>query len=102
MNTEQSNVLKEYAVIKAEIKALEEKAETLNPSVLAIMQDADVEELTLTDLGKLTLGSRRAWTYPEPILEKEKALKAEKKEAEQLGTATYEEKQYVIFKKISE
>ncbi len=95
---EQKDTLNIYANIKSEIKMLETKAEEINPKVLEIMKEADVEEITLNNLGKLSLGSRRTYKYSTSIEEKEKEVKALKKEAEQTGKADYTEKHYVIFK----
>lgn len=99
INQEQKDVLNKYAQIKKDIKTLELLADELNPQALAIMQDNEVEEIAISDLGKLSMGSRRKWTYSLEIIEKEDALKAEKKEAEQTGIgASYVENHYIIFK----
>lgn len=98
MTQEQKDTLNKYAEIKADIKNLESKAEELNPQVLEIMQVQDVEELTLGDIGKLTLASRRTWKYSTATTAAEKALKETKKIEEQTGKADYTEKHYVIFK----
>lgn len=97
ITTEQKKLLREYADLKTASKNLESEMDILNPIVLQIMQDNEVEEIEVEDLGKVTLASRRSWRYPEAITEFESELKEKKKLAEQLGTATYNEKQYIIF-----
>lgn len=94
----QKDALNEYAELKKEIKRLEEKAELLNPAVLEIMQENQVEEIAIGDFGKLSMASRRSWIYPEAVKELEDTLKAKKKESEQIGSADYTEKFYVVFK----
>lgn len=91
-------LLQSYAQIKSEIKLLEAKAERLNPLVLDLMKTTDVEEISLGDIGKLSLGARRTWKYSEKTIGMEKELKTIKKTEEQTGLADYSEKHYVIFK----
>ena len=98
MKIEQKDILNSYAELKLKAKELEAQIDELNPQVLEIMKESAVEEIEIGDLGKLTMASRRTWIYPEFIQLKEKELKAEKKEAEQTGTADYSEKHYVMFK----
>lgn len=102
MRVEHKETLNNYAEIKSKIKELEAKADELNPLVLDIMQELEVEEIELGDTGKLSMGERRTWKYPSFIQEKEKELKEEKKKAEQTGSADYTTKKYVIFKVKSE
>ncbi len=81
--------LSRYAYIKDEIKALEEKAEILNNEILDEMTKNNLEEISF-DEGKISVTARKKWTYPTSIVEKETILKEEKKDAERVGTATYE------------
>lgn len=80
--------LEEYASLKMQIKALEVLAEPLKKEIEEAMINENLEEVSF-DSGKVALQSKKKWTYPAEIVEKEEALKAEKKAAEQLGTATY-------------
>jgi len=98
INQQQKDKLNEYAQIKKDIKILEAKAELLNPEILELMQENEVEEIAIGDMGKLSMSSRRNWKYPADVISWEEDLKAKKKEAEQRGTAQYTEKKYVIFK----
>ncbi|MGK3946943.1 hypothetical protein ABK046_52325, partial [Streptomyces caeruleatus] len=71
MTQDQKDVLNNYAEIKKEIKALEAKADLLNPQVLEVMRQQEAEEVTIGEMGKLSLGSRRTWKYSKFITEKE-------------------------------
>jgi hypothetical protein len=98
MNKEQKNTLEEYAQLKIQIKALEEKASDLNPKVLDILQDNDLGEVKVGELGVLTVGKRRTWIYSPATMNLEALYKDKKKEEERLGVANYTEKPYVLFK----
>lgn len=94
------DILKKYADIKNQIKLLELEADSLNPEIMAaiIASGADAAE---TDFGTFTVGKRRTYTYPENLKNDEARLKEAKKEAEALGTATYIEKPYLVYKQSS-
>jgi len=100
MNKEQKNILDEYAKLKIEIKALEEKADELNPKVLEALRENDLGEVQVSDLGVLTVATRRTWRYSPTLKEEEAILKEKKKNEERLGLANYEEKSFVTFKAI--
>ena len=102
MNQEQKDILNSYAELKKEIKFLEEKADTLNPQVLQIMEDSGAEEIDINDIGKISLGSRRTWKYTNKVKELETQLKDQKSYEERTGDATYVEKNYPIFKALKE
>jgi len=101
INQQQKDTLNSYAELKLDAKILEDKLEEMKGAVLEIMQSNELEEVELST-GKLSLGARRSWKYPEPIVAKEDELKAMKKEAEQRGTADYKENHYVLFKGFKE
>jgi ParB-like chromosome segregation protein Spo0J len=84
-----------YAELKKQIKVLEEEVGVLAPEVMEMMGDNKEVE---TDVGVFIKASKRKWSYPEQIVTAEKQLKDEKKQAEQLGDATYEENEYLLFK----
>jgi len=93
---QQKDTLNEYAKIKGEIKLLEAKADELNPLVFEVMQASEAEEITLENVGKFSLGSRRTWKYSQGVQDLEQSLKSEKKIEEQTGKADYSEKHYVL------
>ncbi len=102
MTQENKELLNYYADLKIEEKQISEKVEEIKEKVIALMVESELEELELSDKGKLTLNKKRSWKYPEPIKQKEDEVKALKKEAEQLGTADYTENAYVVFKSFKE
>jgi len=102
MTNEQKTKLTKYAELKKAIKELETEAEELNAEVLEIIQESGAEEVELSDMGKLSLGKRRTWKYPAEVEAMDKALKEEKKKSEQLGTASYLEKVFLVFKSFKE
>ena len=95
---QQKDVMNDYAEIKLEIKRLEEKADFLNPQILELMQANEIGEINIGDLGKLSIGSRRAWKYSQNVKEVDAKLKELKKTEEMTGEATYTENFYPIFK----
>ncbi len=92
------DLLESYATIKLEIKRLEEKADFLNPQILELMQENEIGEINIGDLGKLSIGSRRSYKYSQNVKEADAKLKELKKTEEQTGEATYTENFYPIFK----
>jgi len=80
--------LQRLAELKLEINKLEIEAKEIHAIALQEMLDTNTEEFVVEGLGKLQLRSKAKWTYPEALQTAEAALKASKKEAEQLGTAT--------------
>ena len=77
-----------YATLKSEIKRLTTEMNELNPIIFNSMLEDNHDEIILPEVGKFYLKERRIWTYPEEINEKEIVLKADKKRAQQVGTAT--------------
>jgi hypothetical protein len=96
---EQKDILNKYAEIKTEIKRLETLSEELNPQVLELMQANELGEISVGDMGKLSLGSKRTWKYSSRVKELEEKLKEQKTIEEQTGLADYTEKHYVLFKR---
>jgi len=84
-----------YAELKNDIKRLEEEITALAPEVMVEM--GEVDELS-TEFGMFTVGKRRKWTYPKDVEKATEDAKNAQKEAQQLGTATFEENPYLIFK----
>ncbi len=87
-NVEFIEKLKQYALIKKQISELEDKAAELNPEILEVMITGSVKEIP-TDLGFFTTVERRTWKYPETVETIKASYDEAKKQAEQLGTATY-------------
>lgn len=91
-----SNIYSEYAIIEAEIAALEAKKEQLRPHILKMMVQDGVEKLE-TDVGKFSITRRKTWTYPEYVVEIGEEFKAAKAKAESTKEATYEETESLRF-----
>jgi hypothetical protein len=102
MNDKQKAILNEYAELKLQAKELEYKMKGLNAEVLNIMSENSIDEIEIGEYGKLTMGARRTWIYPESITQREEDLKEEKKEMQQTGEADYIEKHYVTFRQDNE
>lgn len=94
-----SNLFSEYAIIEADIAALEAKKEQLRPHILKMMVEQGVEKLE-TDVGKFSVTRRKTWTYPEPVIELGEEFKAAKAKAESTGEATFEETESLRFTQI--
>lgn len=94
---EQKGTLQRYADIKILIKNLEEEQDTLNPQVMEIMNENEVDELK-TEQGKFCKSSRRKWKYSDDLQAREDNLKDSKKIEEQTGVAEYTENFFVVFK----
>lgn len=96
INQQQKEILESFASIKKEINILDNKAEDLKVQVLEIMQSNELGEVEVGN-DKISIGSRRSWSYSEVVKDLEKTFKDKQKEEQQLGTATYKENFYPIF-----
>lgn len=85
-----SNLYEEYAMLEAEIAAMESKKEQLRPHIMKMMIDQGIEKME-TSVGKFSVSKRKVWSYPESVTEIAEAHKAAKAKAESTGEATYEE-----------
>ena len=79
-----------YAVLDAEMKALEAKKETLRLNILQQME-SNGEEAIETPVGKFSVTKLKKWTYPEAVLEIGEKFKVAKAKAESTGEATFVE-----------
>lgn len=85
-----TSVFDEYAMLEAQIKALESKKEQLRPHIMKSMIEQGLEKIE-TAVGKFSISKRKVWSYPEKIKELEDEFKSAKALAESTGEATYEE-----------
>lgn len=97
MTTINENLLADYAELKTQEKAVAEKLKELAPQIVEQMGKNEAEEIE-TSYGKFSISKRRSWTYPEDLMARETVLKADKKKAEQVGTATYEETPFLVYR----
>jgi len=96
------DLLTRYSTLKAQIKALEAEVEEIKPTIVSEMESEAMDEVLLPNVGKLYFKERRIWTYPEVIDTLEKQLKADKKVAQQKGTATCEIARDLTFRGLDE
>jgi len=89
-------IYQEYAMLEAEIAALEAKKEQLRPHILKRMMDDGVEKLD-TGFGKFSISKLKKWVYPEAVVELGEEFKAAKAKAESTGDATYTEQESLRF-----
>jgi len=90
-------IFDQYAAKKLQLVALEEELDALKPQVIAAIQEQEADQVEHSS-GLFSLQARRTWTYPLEVQLQEENLKAEKKQCEQIGTATYSEKPVLVFK----
>lgn len=88
-------LFEKYAELKRAEKDIEAQLVELNPKVVEAMGE---NEEVATDFGLFAIGHRRKWKYSAEVEAEEKKVKELKKEAERLGTADYEETNYLIFR----
>lgn len=103
MRIEHKEKLEKYSELKLKIKELEAEADLLNPEILTILDESELEEVQVAELGKISKAFRRTWKYVAEIENIKKEYETKSKEAQQTGIgATYTEKPYIIFKKATE
>ena len=69
-------IYQEYAVLEAEIAALEAKKAQLRPFILERMNEEGLEKLD-TGFGTFIIANIKKWTYPKSVVELENELKSE-------------------------
>lgn len=84
------NVFEEYAVIAAQIEALEKKKDDLRPKIIEEMASQGMKKIE-TSVGNFSISKRKKFTYPQRITDMEEEVKAEKALAESTGEAVFEE-----------
>lgn len=95
-----TNLYEEYALVVAEIEALELKKEQLRPHILQMMVEKG-EKKKETSLGSFSISMLKKWKYPPVIAELEDNLKEAKAKAQSTKEATYEEVPSLKFNKLS-
>jgi hypothetical protein len=98
MTEEQKQLLKEYAVLKREEKAVAKQIKDRKDAVLNVLLENKVDEVELEEGGKFIVYPRRTYTYSDSVRTKDKELTAAKEAEEQDGTATYEENPFFQFR----
>ena len=93
------NIYEQYAVLEAEIGALEAKKESLRADILKDMIEQGAEKVD-TAVGKFSITRMKKWTYPEAVTDLEEKVKVQKALAQSTGDATYTESETLRFSKI--
>lgn len=93
--------LQRYAEIKVQMSTLKKEMDELNPLIQFEMEENKVDEIE-SDFGKFYFKKQRSWTYPDNVLKLESEYKAQKKESEQKGTASYIETNVLTFKSLND
>lgn len=88
--------IKRYAELTLELRKINAEMEALKTKFKREMEEADVE-VAESEFGTVTIYKRRKYIYPEKIVVAEMNLNTMKEEAEQTGTATYSESEYLRF-----
>ena len=89
--------LKEYALLKDEIKRLTGLTDELSKEILADMQTQRVQKIS-SPYGTYFTIARKTWIYPEDIKKKEEAVKQQKKKLEESGKLEYKESVSLSFR----
>jgi len=87
----------EYADLKRQERDIASRIEELAPLLLSEIETAEVERVQ-SEAGTFTKGKRKNWTFTEKVKSAESAVKELKKIECADGSATFEEKSYLIFK----
>lgn len=91
------SLLERYAKTKAEVSALQDELAVIEDLVKEIVTK-DCEGKYKSELGTLSVSSRKTYDYPDEIVSVENDLKEMKKSAQADGTATVTEKSFLTFR----
>lgn len=91
-----TKILKEYAKLDAEYKALDERRTALRQEVVAAMKKSKIEK-SETAFGTFTVGRRTVWKYSEVIEKMLEKVKIAKTKEEQKGIADSSVTEYLVF-----
>ncbi len=84
------NIFDEYAIVVAQMEALEKKKDEMRPKIIEEMVSKGMKKLD-TAVGTFSVVKLKKWTYPQEVLDINEAFKAAKAKAESTKEATYEE-----------
>ena len=93
------NTYEEYAILDAQIKALEVKKESMRVEILKDMVDKGEDKIE-TPVGSFSVARLKKWIYPEFIAVMSDEFKAAKAKTESTGEATYTEVESLKFNSI--
>lgn len=87
----------EYMQLKTDIAQLTKRADELGERFLAEMVSTGTEVVE-SELGKISIANRKKWTMPPQVEALKEQVKEQEELAKKVGTATYEEVPYMLFK----
>jgi hypothetical protein len=82
-------IYKDYAILKAQIKDLENKEAEMNVLILEDMAEGELKKIE-TPIGKFSVTPLKRWTYPGYVTKANEKYKTLKAKAESTGEATCE------------
>ncbi len=99
LTEENKQLLKDFAVLKVQVKTLKTEIENIKPLVRSLLLNTVGEDTpVVTDLGKISLRPRRAWIYSDELKGDIAKVKSDQKLEEATGKATFETLFDVYFK----
>ena len=101
MTKAKETLLKTYADLKAQAKALDAEIEATEAKVLKYLEAEGVDTLK-EDYGTFSVVTRKKWSYSPELVEKEKEyktiIKSKQNDEQQSGEAKYEESKGLSFR----
>lgn len=86
----------QYALLKQQIKTLEDQASAILPKIIEDMQERDVKKESHS-LGNFSLSTTKKWTFSESLVLAKDKLDAKFEKAKSTGEATFEESPRLTF-----
>lgn len=90
------NDIERYAYLKGVMKDVEKEIKEIGPRLKEGMIAGNTEEI-VSEFGKFSFTPFRVWSYPQEIIELEEKIERMKEEAQQRGSASYEERKDLKF-----
>lgn len=97
LELKESDLYEQYAMMKNATKVLDERIEELQTLITEEMERMKLEKQQFA-YGTFTITNRKTFKYSEVVKEKEVEVKALKKQEEESGVATFEEKKGLLFR----
>lgn len=95
------NKYEQLALLKLQIDVIQQEYDELKNEVMETML-ADGIESQRTQYGTISIGKRKAWSYPDYVREYELEFKEAQKRAKRDGEAEHSETPYLMFRPRSE
>ena len=92
----QDQLYKDYALLDAEMKALEAKKTDMRTQILEGLVSTNQEKVE-TSVGSFTVAKKIKWTYSDTLKQLEEKLKIKQLNEQTKGTATASESNYLLY-----